>query len=133
MFNFIKKIKQKRQAKAIQSSYDIDINQIIYRMSIEKNPRSPQWPEVRKEFLKENNFECACCKSKNNLSVHHKKPFHLFPELELDIKNLIVLCENKVLNCHYVIGHCFDWSAYNPTVEIDASKIQISIEDRLYK
>lgn len=133
MFDFIKKRKQIKEAKEIQSHYDVDINQLYYRLEIDKHPRSPKWDELRKEFLKENNYECASCKSKNNLTVHHKKPFHLYPELELEKSNLIVLCENKVLNCHYVIGHCFSWTAYNATVEVNAYQMKTSIENRLYK
>lgn len=76
--------------------------------------RSPQWPAVRKQFLKWNPT-CAACGGKNNLEVHHVQPFHLFPELELKPDNLIVLCETGG-NCHLMIGHLKNWQSYNTLV-----------------
>jgi len=29
------------------------------------------------------------------------------------------LCENDILNCHYVIGHLMEWTRYNPDIEED--------------
>jgi hypothetical protein len=65
---------------------------------------------------------CACCGSTKKLNVHHKKPFHLFPELELDLNNLITLCMDK--ECHLKIGHGGDFKDYNPNVEEDCKKIK---------
>lgn len=76
--------------------------------------RSPQWAGVRKQFLKWNPT-CAACGSKDNLEVHHVKPFHLFPELELAPENLIVLCENGG-NCHLTFGHLKNWKSWNIAV-----------------
>lgn len=56
--------------------------------------RSSKWDKVRDDFIKLNP-SCAVCGSTKNLQVHHKKPFHLFPELELDVNNLVTLCEGK--------------------------------------
>ena len=64
--------------------------------------RSPKWPHVEKLHLKLEPV-CAACGSSKKLNVHHKKPFHLFPELELDLNNLITLCMDK--ECHVKIGH----------------------------
>ena len=50
--------------------------------------RSPKWPHVEKLHLKLEPT-CAACGSSKKLNVHHKKPFHLFPESELDLNNLI--------------------------------------------
>jgi predicted HNH restriction endonuclease len=47
------------------------------------------------------------------LEVHHVKPFHLFPQLELDPANLMTLCEDGG-NCHFMVGHLKDWRRYNP-------------------
>lgn len=82
--------------------------------------RSPKWPGVEKNHLK---IESACvaCGSKNRLNVHHKKPFHLFPELELDPTNLITLCMDK--DCHLKIGHGGNFKDYNPDVESDSKKV----------
>jgi 5-methylcytosine-specific restriction endonuclease McrA len=78
--------------------------------------RSPQWKKVRLAHLK-NNYWCKYCGNKTQLEVHHIKPFYLFPELELNPKNLITLCEKKIYNCHFRIGHLGKWKNYNPEVK----------------
>jgi len=81
--------------------------------------RSPRWDDVRKIHLK--SFPaCAACGSETNLQVHHIKPFHLYPELELDEENLITLCETKAHKCHFKIGHLNNWRRENPNVAEDA-------------
>lgn len=82
--------------------------------------RSPKWPHVQKLHLKLEPT-CAACGTTKKLNVHHKKPFHLFPELELDLHNLITLCMDK--ECHIKIGHGDDFKHYNPDVDEDASKV----------
>lgn len=54
--------------------------------------------------------------------AHHIKPFHLFPELELDTENLIPLCESKKygINCHLFVGHLGNFKRYNEEVVTDA-------------
>jgi hypothetical protein len=52
---------------------------------------------------------------------HHKKPYHLHPELELDPNNLITLCMENL--CHIDIGHGDSFKAYNPNVAEDASTV----------
>lgn len=84
--------------------------------------RSSKWPSVRLAHLKQ--FPaCACCGRKTNLNVHHIKPFHKFPALELEPSNLLTLCEFDSLNCHLFIGHFLNWSQFNPDVIRDASKL----------
>lgn len=80
--------------------------------------RSPKWPHLEKEFLKENPF-CKACGSSERMNVHHIKPFHLHSDLELDKTNLIGLCMSK-LECHILIGHGDNFRAYNPNVVSDA-------------
>jgi hypothetical protein len=76
-------------------------------------PRSPKWPRVRTEFLR--GKRCECCGRTDNLTAHHIKPFHLFPELELDPPNLIALCEGGPWNCHFLCGHGGkSWAWYTP-------------------
>jgi hypothetical protein len=82
--------------------------------------RSPKWPHVEKLHLKLEPT-CACCGSTKKLNVHHKKPFHLFPELELDLNNLITLCMDK--ECHLKVGHGGNFKDYNPSVAEDAAKV----------
>lgn len=82
--------------------------------------RSSKWSEVRYSFLK-TNPTCAACGGTSNLQVHHKKPFHLFPALELDPTNFITLCECPNRLCHIRVGHSWDWSMWNPNVVEDAA------------
>lgn len=87
--------------------------------------RSSKWPKVEKDF-KEKNPNCACCGSNIRIQVHHKKPFHLDPSLELDINNLISLCMSKK-ECHLMIGHGNDFKSYNPNIERDAHTLNKDI------
>lgn len=79
--------------------------------------RAVGWSKVRAEHLK-NNPICAACGSDTGLEVHHIKPFHEFPELELDPNNLITLC-NK--SCHLYFGHLKYFQSWNPNVVEDAA------------
>ncbi|MCF7835793.1 MAG: HNH endonuclease [Candidatus Marinimicrobia bacterium] len=86
-----------------------------------KAKRSSQWPKVRQEYLK-NNPKCAVCGGTKKCEVHHVLPFHLFPELELDLKNLITLCECKKygVNCHLFMGHLGNYKKFNYNIDEDA-------------
>lgn len=79
-------------------------------------PRSPKWSSLRDRVVEAHPF-CAVCGSKDFLQVHHKQPFHLWPELELEEDNLCVLCEAPGMNCHFRIGHLRSWSSYNPLID----------------
>lgn len=92
-------------------------------------PRSSKWRGVRDTFLKKNPA-CAACGGSKMLNVHHKKPFHLFPALELVESNLITLCELPSHSCHFAIGHNFDWTAWNPHVEEDAKLMALRVRSR---
>ncbi len=59
----------------------------------ENAKRSGHWPTVRKDYLKDHP-NCAVCSGNKKCEVHHKKPFHTHPELELEPTNFITLCEN---------------------------------------
>lgn len=91
--------------------------------------RSPKWGKVRKQFLIDNGNICACCSRTDNLNVHHIIPVHIDPSLELERSNLIILCEK---HCHWVYGHCGDWSAYNPKVIEDVKIWNEKIKNRKY-
>lgn len=82
--------------------------------------RSEHWPAVRAVWLHTHNTCCACGGTEN-LEVHHKRPFHLHPELELDPHNFITLCEKPSTNCHYVFGHAGNWHGYVVEVEVDSA------------
>lgn len=88
--------------------------------------RAIGWPKVREEHLKQHP-ECAACGSTKGLQVHHIKPFHKFPELELDPDNLITLC-NK--SCHLYFGHLKYYKSWNVDVRIDAENFYNKVKAR---
>ncbi len=58
---------------------------------------SDAWRKLRYKALKLYGRQCACCGAKPPqvvLHVDHIKPRSTHPELELDIKNLQILCED---------------------------------------
>lgn len=75
-------------------------------------PRSSQWIRVKREHLVREN-RCQWCGGIEDLRVHHIMPVHLYPELELDEKNLITLCGD---GCHLEKGHNGDWRKWNKEV-----------------
>ncbi len=83
--------------------------------------RSSKWPTVRKAHL-EINPRCAVCGGTKKTEVHHKVPFHQDPSKELDLDNLITLCEDWSygINCHLLVGHLGNYKNENPDVEKDA-------------
>jgi hypothetical protein len=93
--------------------------------------RSSQWPSVRAAHLKKNP-KCALCEGTSKLEVHHIKPFHLSPELELEPTNLITLCEagtNGII-CHMAFGHLGNYKSVNPTVKSDTKTWNKKIKNR---
>lgn len=83
--------------------------------------RSSHWPTVRKEHLKSHPV-CEVCGGSSDIEVHHIHPFHIHPELELDLSNLITLCESKKngINCHLLMGHLGNFKSFNADVSSDA-------------
>lgn len=88
-----------------------------------EKPRSPEWPHVRAEHLKKEPA-CRACGTKDALQVHHIKPFHLHPDLELDPSNLVTLCEKPGHYCHFRIGHFLNWTNFNPFAVADADRFR---------
>jgi hypothetical protein len=95
-------------------------------------PRSPHWEKVRHDYAVLHPT-CAACGGAKMIQIHHCKPFHLHPELELDPSNFITLCENPERLCHHRIGHAWDWHAYVETVREDAAESLARVEGRLYE
>lgn len=93
--------------------------------------RSSRWPAVRRAFLKKHP-RCYVCLGKKKVEVHHKRPFHVHPELELDENNLITLCENKAdgINCHLAFGHLGNFRSVNEDVERDAEIWRVKLLTR---
>ena len=112
--------------KAIKKLLGMDITNDTLKEDVSKGKpavkRSPHWETVRKQHLK-NNPGCAACGSTKNVQVHHIKPFHLFPELELEPTNFISLCEVDIVdadktndNHHLHLGHGGDFHKNNDKV-----------------
>ncbi len=94
--------------------------------------RSPEWPKAKEAHLIIEPH-CAACfegsKKTGCLQVHHIFPFQYCialgrPDLELDQRNLITLCENEEThpgeNHHLLIGHLDDFKSFNINVKQDA-------------
>ena len=90
------------------------------RDSLHTSKRSSKWPAVQKRHLKANPT-CAACGAIDKLDVHHMKPFHLHPTLELDPTNLITLCMEN--DCHLYVGQGDNFKAYNPNVLEDSATV----------
>jgi len=90
--------------------------------------RSPHWDNTKKKFLQKNPYCIACGpteSAKRVMQVHHREPFHFCvlagrPDLELDARNLVTLCESQegehAEDHHLILGHLRDFHSYNPQV-----------------
>lgn len=95
-------------------------------------PRHPLWHKVRGIWLKDHGF-CAVCGCTTGLNVHHIKPFHEFPELELEPENFITLGEIcPTGNHHLLFGHLGDWRSWNVDVVHIANSIYVRMLNRPY-
>ena len=91
--------------------------------------RSGHWPTVEKKF-RAVHPQCVCCivKSVKHIQIHHRFPFHYAialgrPDLELDPRNLITLCEwpsHTSPDHHLLIGHLENFQSSNTDVASDA-------------
>ena len=88
--------------------------------------RSAQWPKVRAEYLKTNPV-CQVCGSSVKPEVHHIIPVHIDPSKELELDNLITLCDKY---CHFIFGHLMNWRSYNPDIIKDAQLYYQKIKER---
>ena len=92
-------------------------------------PRSPEWPAVRKAWLKDNPT-CAACGTDKDLQVHHVQAFHTDMTKELDPSNFLTLCEGMERNCHRFIGHLNNFQSINENSRADAASWLAKIENR---
>jgi hypothetical protein len=95
--------------------------------------RSPHWDKTKRTFLEKNPYCIACGpteSAKRVMQVHHREPFHYCvlagrPDLELDHRNLVTLCESQegehAEDHHLILGHLRDFHSYNPQVLEHAS------------
>ncbi|WP_233343621.1 HNH endonuclease [Burkholderia cepacia] len=93
--------------------------------------RSSHWAATRRQHL-ELHPACAMCGGTEKLDVHHIRPFHLHPELELEPSNLITLCEagHGGANCHLLFGHLGNFRSFNVDVAADAARWNDKITHR---
>ena len=100
--------------------------------------RSPRWHHVELAHLAAHPH-CACCApvatsaasiTLVGVQVHHIFPFHYAialgrPDLELDDRNLITLCEAEegkpAADHHLLVGHLDDFKSSNLAVVLDAT------------
>ena len=95
------------------------------KLALAQFTRNPDWPKVRRLFLKQHN-QCEVCGITKRLTAHHEKPYQWNPELEMETENLITLCER----CHLFVGHLGSWLSYNVNVREDAIKWNAKITSR---
>lgn len=82
--------------------------------------RSGKWPAVRRKHLACEG-SCQSCGRTKDLEVHHILPVHAGGN-ELDPTNLITFCRD----CHFVIGHACDWSAWRDDARLVARMLNRS-------
>lgn len=84
-----------------------------------KRERSGEWGRIQDEHLLREPACRACGYKGKKVQVHHIKPFHLHPDLELEPDNLITLCQARGKYHHMLLGHLNYWSSYNADIEED--------------
>jgi len=89
-------------------------------------PRSGKWPAVRRAWLAEH----PCCEVCGGADpdVHHVRPFHLHPSLELEPTNLISL--GRDCGHHLTHGHCGSFLSYNAHCREDVTIWRVKYLDR---
>jgi hypothetical protein len=88
--------------------------------------RSPDWSKIRKQHLK-NNPNCAACGRNKKLEVHHIVPVHLDHSKELDLENLITLCDDP---CHFTFGHLMNYQSWNKDIISDCENYFKKVKTR---
>jgi hypothetical protein len=84
--------------------------------------------KAKKNFVL-NFSECAICGSTKDLECHHIHPIHLYPDLALDNKNFITLCDSSNNGCHRWFGHMGNFcTLYNPHIREYAMCNRLFIE-----
>ena len=99
-------------------------------------PRSAQWNKVRDEYLAAHP-KCIVCSTTEKIQIHHMYPFNYCidagrPDLELDSRNFISLCEDETKqNHHLLVGHLDSWESYNPNVKHDVVKFKNMTDEQI--
>ena len=98
----------------------------FFKKTIRFAERSSGWARTRKLHLINNNY-CIACGKRDQLEVHHIKPVHLFPHLELELDNLVTLCADP---CHLLFGHLMHFKSYNKNVIKDSAVYLNKVKNR---
>lgn len=69
--------------------------------------RDPRWRTACKRYLVQHP-KCVCC-GQDAKTVHHVKPVHVAPELEMVPENWAAVCDK----CHFSCGHGNNWKKWN--------------------
>lgn len=96
------------------------------RFPVPFGKRHSGWSGLRNGHLVMNPV-CVACGTKNNLTVHHIIPVNIDPDLELDPKNLVTMCQHH----HFAIGHWNNWRRYNINVIEDSIELRKIYDKRL--
>ena len=72
----------------------VTLGEEMYSSNEESFYSKEEWKACRVKIFKKYPAICMSCGNKNNLEVDHVKPRAKYPELELDIDNLQILCRN---------------------------------------
>jgi hypothetical protein len=88
-------------------------------------PRSPGWAALLHDLLLENRKAgrgCwGCGPDRDAATGHHDKPFHLFPQLEMESSNVLLVC----LLCHLALCHAGDWRLW-----VKAARVRLAANRR---
>lgn len=121
LFNSLHKVADQGNLSEVHEKL-FELQRLIIPPQPSFGARSPKWSKFRDKCVKEHPF-CAACNGTKELQAHHIKPFHIYPELELEKKNIIILCMAPSHYCHFVLGHAFRWDDWNPKVELSAKML----------
>ena len=115
--------KRRRRRKGLLKQFSLLLRALDQGAHIAKKhgrERSPHWSSVAKEHLRREPACVVCGYKGRKRQVHHIKPFHLHPDLELDPHNLITLCSARGKEHHLLLGHLGAWDSYNEHIRADA-------------
>lgn len=96
--------------------------------------RSTHWPTVRSHFLK--THPTCFCGCTTQVEVHHILPFHFCvthgrPDLELDPRNLITMCDCHAHQHHLLVAHYGSFESFNPDVVVLAVRFKGMTSDQI--
>ena len=93
----------------------------IEKQKTKGRKRSSKWRKVRNAFKKKNP-KCEVCGSKVKVEIHHILDFSTYPSEELNVENLMPLCERGKygITCHQLVGHLGNYRKINPSAKLDA-------------